>query len=263
MAFLPEEFGGAQEKPRPHFPAHDIGPLVDQHGQVAMAADPAREGVADDGLRGGPHHQRLFQLGVRIGLQLAVDLLQAVMGDDRHFLGEAFDMIGFLGDEGEGDEEREIAILMAGRLDAAVQLLLDQFPHAIAPGLDHHGAAHRAGLGHVGVAHHRLVPVGEAFAGDVQGALHGQSESGIAVCLSGLARAVPAPARTRNDWPPARKRRTGRSERPCGTGVEGVNAPIDERGDGAAAIDDDAHQRRSHARAACQSPSAPARRRWD
>ena len=113
----------------------------------------------------GPHHQRLFQLGVRIGLQLAVDVLQPVMGDHRHFLGEAFDMLGLLGDEGEGDEQREIAILVAGRLDAAVQLLLDLLPHAIAPGLDHHGAAHRAGLGHVGVAHHRLVPVGEAVRG--------------------------------------------------------------------------------------------------
>ncbi len=30
-----------------------------------------------------------------------------------------------------------------GGLDTTVQLLLDLFPHAITPGLDHHGAAHR------------------------------------------------------------------------------------------------------------------------
>ncbi len=72
----------------------------------------------------------------------------------------------------ERDEEREIAILMAGGLDAAVQLLLQLLPDAIAPGLDHHGAAHRAGFGHVGIAHDRLVPVRETFAGDGKGALH-------------------------------------------------------------------------------------------
>ncbi len=31
-------------------------------------------------------------------------VFEPVMGDDRHFLGEAFDMLGFLGDEGERDE---------------------------------------------------------------------------------------------------------------------------------------------------------------
>ena len=71
--------------------------------------------------------------GVGIGLQLAVDRLQPVMGDHRHFLGEAFDMLGLLGDEGERDEQREIAILVAGGLDAAVQLRLDLFPDPHSP----------------------------------------------------------------------------------------------------------------------------------
>ena len=34
-----------------------------------------------------------------IGLQLAVDRLQPVVGDDRHLLGEALDVLGLLGDE--------------------------------------------------------------------------------------------------------------------------------------------------------------------
>src|SRR5215831_2410028 len=29
VAFLPEEFGGAQEQPRPQLPAHDVRPLVE------------------------------------------------------------------------------------------------------------------------------------------------------------------------------------------------------------------------------------------
>ncbi len=67
-----------------------------------MGFYPAGESVADDGFGGGAHHQRLFQLRRRIGLQLAVDRLEAVMGHHRHLLGEAFDMLGFLGDEGAG-----------------------------------------------------------------------------------------------------------------------------------------------------------------
>ena len=31
MSFLPQKFAGAQEHPRPHFPTHDIGPLIDLH----------------------------------------------------------------------------------------------------------------------------------------------------------------------------------------------------------------------------------------
>ena len=35
MPFLPQEFAGAQEHARAHFPTHDIGPLVGQHRQIA------------------------------------------------------------------------------------------------------------------------------------------------------------------------------------------------------------------------------------
>ena len=60
VALLPKEFRRTKEQPRAHLPAHHIGPLVDQQRQVAMALDPAREGVADDGLRGRAHNQRLL-----------------------------------------------------------------------------------------------------------------------------------------------------------------------------------------------------------
>ena len=33
VAFLPEEFGRAQEEPRPHLPADDVAPLVDEQRQ--------------------------------------------------------------------------------------------------------------------------------------------------------------------------------------------------------------------------------------
>ncbi len=48
------------------------------------------------GFGGRAHDQRLFQLGLGIGDQPALAVRnQPVMGDDRHFLGEAFDVLGF------------------------------------------------------------------------------------------------------------------------------------------------------------------------
>ena len=95
VAFLPEELGRAQEQARAHLPADDVGPLVDEERQVAIALHPARERVADDRLGGRPDDQRLFELAG--GTQLAVRAgFQPVMRDDRAFLGEAFDVLGFL-----------------------------------------------------------------------------------------------------------------------------------------------------------------------
>ena len=54
VAFLPEKFGRAQEKARTHFPAHDVGPLVDQNRQIAIGLDPLRVARADDCLRCRP-----------------------------------------------------------------------------------------------------------------------------------------------------------------------------------------------------------------
>ena len=67
VPLLPEELGRAQEEARAQLPAHDVGPLVDEQRQVAVALHPAREGGADDGLRGRPHDERLLQLGLGVG----------------------------------------------------------------------------------------------------------------------------------------------------------------------------------------------------
>ena len=88
-------------------------------------------------------------VGLGIDHELAVDGFQPVMGDDRHFLGEAFDVAGLLRDEAHRDEQREVAVLVPGLLDALVERRLDQLPDALAPGLDDHAAAHRTGLGHI------------------------------------------------------------------------------------------------------------------
>ena len=50
VALLPEKLGRPQEHPWPHLPAHDVRPLVEQHRQVAVRADPLRHELADDRL---------------------------------------------------------------------------------------------------------------------------------------------------------------------------------------------------------------------
>ena len=163
VPLLPEKFRGAQEEARAHLPAHDVGPLVDEQRQVAIALDPALERVADNRLRRRPHDERLLQLGFGIDDELAAFVLQAVVRDDRHLLGEAFDVLSLLGDEAHRDEEWEVAVVVARFLDAGIELRLNALPNAPAPRLDYHAAAHRARLGHVAVAHGGLVPLGEVL----------------------------------------------------------------------------------------------------
>ena len=62
-----------------------------------------------------------------------------------------------------GDEEREVGVLGAGRLDARVDLGLHALPDGVAVGADDHGAAHRAVVGHLGLGDDVLVPAGEVL----------------------------------------------------------------------------------------------------
>src|ERR1700733_4777100 len=62
VTFLPQEFERAQEGPRAHFPSDHVGPLVEQHRQVAIALYPLSEHMVHDGFAGRPNDQRLFEL---------------------------------------------------------------------------------------------------------------------------------------------------------------------------------------------------------
>ena len=98
VALLPEELGGAQEQAGAHLPAHDVGPLVDEQRQVAVALDPLGVGVPDDRLARRADDQLLLQLGLGIDDHAAAVgvVLQAVVGDDGALLGEALDVVGLL-----------------------------------------------------------------------------------------------------------------------------------------------------------------------
>src|SRR3546814_9682436 len=67
-------------------------------------------------------------------------------------------MVGFLLEEAQGNEEREIAVLDARILDRGVHHRLDAFPDAIAPRLDDHAAANPRFLGEVGLCNDILIP---------------------------------------------------------------------------------------------------------
>ncbi len=149
VALLPEELGGAQEEAGAHLPAHHVGPLVDEQRQVAVAVDPVREEVADDRLGG-----RADDVGL-------VERLAAGVGDDGELGREALDVLGLLGDEALGDEQREVGVLVAGGLEAGVEVPLDPLPDRVAVRLDDHAALDHLGrLGHLGLADDVLVPLG-------------------------------------------------------------------------------------------------------
>ena len=133
--------------------------LGEAQGQVAIALHPARERIADDGLGGGPHDQRFFQLSRGHELAVGADL-EAMMRDDRAFFGEAFDVGRFLLQEGQRNEQREVSVLMARRFEFVIQDALHILPQGITPGLDDHAAAHGGSLGKIGGANDLLVPLG-------------------------------------------------------------------------------------------------------
>ena len=81
VAFLPQEFGRAQERPRAELPAHHVRPLVHEHGQVAIALDQVAVDGADHCLGGGPDREALGEL------------VGATVGDPGDLRAEPFDML--------------------------------------------------------------------------------------------------------------------------------------------------------------------------
>ena len=128
VAFLPEKLRRAQEQSRTHFPADDIGPLIDQQRQVAIRLNPVAIRIPDDRFGRRPHDQRLFQF------------LPAGMRNDRDFRSKAFDVLRFLLQKALRNEHREVGILMPGLLEHAVESLLHLFPDRIAIRTNDHAA---------------------------------------------------------------------------------------------------------------------------
>ena len=156
VAFLPEKLGGAEKEAGTHFPAHDIGPLVEKDREVAPGFHPAGVGGTDDSLGSRAHNKRLGEFPR--WHEFAIAEFKPVMRHHRTFLGEAFHMGGFFFQVAEWNEEREIGVLVAGGLEHSVQHGLHTLPQGVAPGLDDHAAPHLGVFGQIRSADDLLIP---------------------------------------------------------------------------------------------------------
>nr|BFF23920.1 hypothetical protein GCM10025732_18850 [Glycomyces mayteni] len=185
VALLPQELRGAQEQAGAQLVAHDVAPLVEQQGQVAVGVHPLRHVLADDGLGGGADRELLFEL------------LAAAVRDHPQLGREALDVVGLAGEVGLGDEQGERGVLRAGLLDAGVHLGRHALPQGEAGRTDHLRAARRPVLCQLGLGDDVLVPARKSSPCGV---------STLAIIRDSTGRAPPG----RNRIPPPRHRSDGR-----------------------------------------------------
>ena len=77
--------------------------------------------------------------------------------------GKSFRVVRFFFEIGKGNQQREVRVLVPSGLEASVELLLNQFPYAIAPRLDHHASTGFRILCKIRAADDLLVPFGKIF----------------------------------------------------------------------------------------------------
>ncbi len=101
VAFLPEEFGRAQEHACAHFPPHHVSPLVDQNRQVAVGCDPILICVPDDGFGCGAYDQFLFETGIGVDHHAGSvgGVFKTVVCHHGAFFGKSFHVFGFAREE--------------------------------------------------------------------------------------------------------------------------------------------------------------------
>jgi hypothetical protein len=106
VALLPEELscadkGGWVFK----LPSDNVGPLVEQEGQITMAVDPLRKTRVHNGLRSGSDRNRFGKIGL------------TTFGDPCNFGGETFNVVFFFVQCGFSDEHWEVAVLHTNFFD--------------------------------------------------------------------------------------------------------------------------------------------------
>jgi len=126
VAFLPEELGRPQEGARDLLPPHDIGPLVDQDGQIAPRLDPLRIHGADDRFRRRTHDERFFEL------------FAAGTGHVRHLRREPLDVLRLFVQKALRNEQRKVGVDVPRALEFAIEGLLDLLPDRVTIGADDH-----------------------------------------------------------------------------------------------------------------------------
>src|SRR6266404_1770674 len=85
------------------------------------------------------------------------------MRDDGALFRKTFNVLRFLREITQRNEEREIGVAMAGCAKHRVEMSLHVFPDAVTPRPDDHATAHVRGLGQLGCANDLLIPLGKVF----------------------------------------------------------------------------------------------------
>src|SRR5690606_33041320 len=143
--------------PRAQLPAHDVAPLVVEERQVAVALDPLAVQLAEQRLRRRPD-------GVRL-----LELLAARVRDDGELGGEALDVLGLALEVAHGDQQREVEVLVTGRLEHRVEVTLDVLPQRVAVRPEDEAATHRAEVHELGAVDDVVVPAWEVVCLERQG----------------------------------------------------------------------------------------------
>ena len=146
MGLLPKEFRRAEEQACSQLPADHVVPQVHQQGQIAVGLDPVLHAVGDDRLARGSDRKPL------------VERLTSGVGNPCDLRVEALDVLGFLFEEGLGNEEREVDVAVARSLDVAVKFGLHRFPDRVAVGSDDHAAANRRVVGQFCLQDNVVIP---------------------------------------------------------------------------------------------------------
>ena len=82
------------------------------------------------------------------------------MGDHRALLGKPVDVLRLPLEKAHRNEEREVGVLVAGRLEHGIQGFANVLPYGVAPRLNHHTSAHRSVLRQVRRFDYLLIPLG-------------------------------------------------------------------------------------------------------
>ena len=85
------------------------------------------------------------------------------MRNDRAFLGKSFDVLSFLRQITQRNEERKVGVAMSGGAEHGIELALHVFPNAVSPRPDHHAATHVRRLGQLRRPDHLLIPLRKVF----------------------------------------------------------------------------------------------------
>ena len=79
------------------------------------------------------------------------------------FLGKAFDVLGFLCEITQRNEQREISVAVTSGANHRVELALHVFPDAVAPRTNDHASAYVGSLSQFSCANHLLIPLRKIY----------------------------------------------------------------------------------------------------